>query len=136
VDRVNKIYWQVFDRPAEPAGQTYWADLIDHGTQPDGTFIGKVSAAQAAWTIMNGAQNSDADAVANKLTAANLFTRTIDPELDGSNFQVTYAGDGDVIAARNFLTLYATSVKVPTQAETTAYIKAHIADPGDGILTP
>ena len=134
VDRVNKIYLQVFDRPAEPAGQTYWADLIDHGTQPDGTFSGKVSAAQAAWTIMNGAQNSDADAVANKLTAANLFTRTIDPDLDGSNFQATYAGDGDVIAGRNFLTLYATAVKVPTQAETTLFIKNNIANPGDPIL--
>jgi hypothetical protein len=27
----------------------------------------------------------------NKLAAANLFTRTIDPELDGLNLQVTYA---------------------------------------------
>jgi hypothetical protein len=79
-------------------------------------------------------QGSDRQSVNNKLTAASLFAGTIDPDLDGNNLQATYAGYGDVIAARNFLSLYATSVKAPTQPETTAYIKAYIADPGDAII--
>jgi hypothetical protein len=85
--------------------------------------------------VLNGAQNEDLQSVNNKLTAANLFTRTIDPELDGSNFRVTYAGAGDVIAARGFLdSVTWNPVTIPTQAQTTAYIKANIADPGDAIF--
>jgi hypothetical protein len=117
---VNDIYNALLARNAEPAGLAYWVDEFNSG---------RITAANIMLTILNGAQNEDRQSINNKLTAANLFTKTIDPDLDGSNFPVTYAED-DVIAARNFLTLYATSVKVPTQAETMAYIRANIDDSG------
>ncbi len=123
---VNGIYNALFGRDADSGGLNYYVN---------GFNTGQFTAATIVLNVLNGAQNEDLQSVNNKLTAANLFTRTIDPELDGINFQVTYAGDGDVIAARNFLALYATSVRVPTQAEITAYIKANIADPGDPIGT-
>ena len=125
---LDSLYWQFFGRAGDYGGMVWWADLIDRHI---------VTLPEAMWSMVTtGPQGDDIAAVANKLTAANLFTRTIDPDLDGSNFQATYEGEGDFIAGRNFLTLYATSVKVPTQAETTAYIRTNIADPGDGILTP
>jgi parallel beta-helix repeat protein len=123
---VNSIYNALFGRSAETAGLDFWVDGFNAGT---------FTAATIMLNVLYGAQNEDLQSVNNKLTAANLFTRTIDPDLDGKNFQATYAGDGDAIAGRNFITLYATSVKVPTQDEITAYIRANIANPGDGILT-
>ncbi len=123
---VDGIYNALFGRVADAGGRAYYVD---------GFNTGRFTAATIMLNILNGAQNADLQSVNNKLTASNLFTRTIDPELDGANFQVTYSGDGDVIAARNFLSLYATSVKVPTQAETTAYIQTNIANPGDPITS-
>ncbi len=122
---VNNIYLALFNRDADEGGLNYYVNGFNTGQFTPATIMSN---------ILNGAQGGDLQSVNNKLTAANLFTRTIDPELDGSSFQGTYAGDGDVIAARNFLALYATSVKVPTQAETTAFIIANIADSGDPIL--
>ena len=112
---VNDIYLALFNRDAEAGGRDYYVN---------GFNTGRFTAATIMLNVLNGAVGGgDLQSVNNKLDAANLFTRTIDPELDGSNFQVTYAGDGDAIAGRNFLALYATSVRVATQAETTAYLR-------------
>jgi Tol biopolymer transport system component len=125
---VDSIYNALFGRDAEhgAGGLDFWVNGFNAGT---------FTAATIMLNILNAAQNEDLLSVNNKLTAANLFTRTIDPELDGSNFQVTYAGDGDVIAGRNFLAFVTSNlVTVPTQGETTAYIQTNIANPGDPIL--
>jgi hypothetical protein len=125
---VNGIYDALFGRNAEAEGLSYYVNGFNNGT---------FTAATIMLNVLYGAQNEDLQSINNKLTAANLFTRTIDPELDGANFQLTYAGDGDVIAARNFLASVTWNpVTVPTQDETTAYIKTHIANPGDPILNP
>ncbi len=124
---VNGIYHALFGRGAEPGGLNFYVN---------GFNTGQFTAATIMLNVLYGAQGADLQSINNKLTAANLFTRIIDPDLDGTNFQVTYAGNADVIAARNFLALFATSVQVPTQDETTTYIKANIADPGDPVLIP
>lgn len=123
---VDAIYTALFGRVAEPVGKAFYVNGFNAGTFTPGTIV---------LNVLYGALNEDWQSVNNKLTAANLFTRTIDPELDGTNFQATYSGDGDAIEARNFLSLYATSVKLPTQSDTTAYIRTNIADPGDTIVT-
>jgi hypothetical protein len=122
---INQIYNSLFGRDAEPDGLKYWADEFRAGVHTPATIM---------LNILFGARDADLQSINNKVIAANLFTSTIDPDLDGSNFQATYAGAGDNIAGRNFLTWYATSVKVPTQAETTLFIKNNIANPGDPIL--
>ncbi len=124
-DVVNGIYNALFGRGAEPGGLSYYVN---------GFNTGQFTAATIMLNVLYGAQNEDLQSVNNKLTAANLFTETIDPDLDGSNLQVTYAGDPDAIAGRNFLTLVTSNlVTLPTQAGTTAYIQTNIADPGDPI---
>ena len=123
---VNGIYNALFGRDAEAGGLSYYVN---------GFNSGQFTAATIMLNVLYGAQNEDLQSVNNKVTAANLFTRTIDPELDGRDFQVTYAGDSDAIAGRNFLNLITwDSTTVPTQDETTAYIKTNIANPGDPIL--
>ena len=125
---VDSIYMALFNRPAEAEGKAYYVN---------GFNSGQFTAATIMLNVLYGAQNEDLLSVNNKVTAANLFTRTIDPELDGANFQVTYEGDSDVIAGRNFLNFVTwDSATVPTQDETTAYIKTNIANPGDPILNP
>jgi hypothetical protein len=122
---VNGIYNALFGRPAEPEGLNYYVN---------GFNLGQFTPATIMLNVLYGAQNEDLQSVNNKLAAANLFTRTIDPELDGMNFQVTYAGDGDAIAGRNFLAFVTwNSWTVPTQDETTAYMKSNIADHSDPI---
>lgn len=124
---LEEIYQSLLGRPADAGGKDYYVA---------GFNAGRFTVATIMLNLIDGIGPSDVDRTTfdNKLTAANLFTRTIDPELDGLNFQVTYAGESDAIAARNFLAFNATSVKVPTQAETTAYLQTNIADSGDPIL--
>jgi hypothetical protein len=123
---VNSIYMALFNRPAETGGLNFYVN---------GYNSGSFTAATIMLNILDGAQNQDLQSVNNKLIAANLFTRTIDPELDGRKFQVTYAGDQDVINARSFLTpVTHDPATVPTQDEVTTYMKTYIADPGDPIL--
>jgi hypothetical protein len=87
--------------------------------------------------VLYGAQNEDLLSVNNKVRAAKLFTRTIDPDLDGANFQATYSGDTDAQKARDFLsTVGWDPVTIPTRADVTLFIKNKIADPGDPILNP
>jgi hypothetical protein len=123
---VNSIYNALFCRSAEAAGLNYYVN---------GFNSGQFTAATIMLNILNGAQGEDLAIINNKLTAANLFTKTIDPELDGRDFQATYSGNADAQKARDFLsTVCWNTVTIPTQAETRAYIQKYIADPGDPIL--
>ena len=120
---VNDIYQALFGRDADIEGLDWYVDGFNSGRYTLATIILK---------ILFGAQNEDLKSVNNKLAAANLFTRTIDPELNGINFQVTYVGEGDAIAGRNFLASVTWDpATVPTQDDTTLYMQNHIADPGD-----
>jgi hypothetical protein len=123
---VNDIYNAFFSRNAEIGGLNYYVNGFNTGWFTPATIM---------LDILYGAQNEDLQSINNKVAASNLFTRTIDPELDGNNFQVTYAGNSDVIEARNFLSFVTwNSSTVPTQEETTIYMQRYIADPGDPIM--
>jgi hypothetical protein len=123
---VDSIYMALFNRPAEAEGKAYYVNGFNEG---------RFTAATIMLNVLYGAQNQDLLSINNKVAASNLFTRTIDPDLDGYNFQVTYAGNIDVIEGRNFLSFVTwNSSTVPTQEETTLYMQRYIADPGDPIM--
>jgi len=125
---VNSIYQALFCRSAEAAGLSYYVNGFNSGQYTPATIM---------LNVLYGAQNEDLQSVNNKVTASNLFTMTIDPELDGKDFQATYSGDADAQKARDFLsTVCSNPVTIPTQAATTLFIKNNIADPGDPILNP
>lgn len=125
---LEEIYQSLLGRPADADGKDYYVA---------GFNAGRFTAATIMKNLIDGIGPTGVDRTTfdNKLAAANLFTTTIDPGLDGINFQATYSGDGDRIAGRNFLAWDATSMKVPTQAETTAYIRTNIANLDDAIGT-
>ncbi|WP_263258613.1 DUF4214 domain-containing protein [Pseudomonas oryzihabitans] len=65
---ISAIYANLFKRDADDAGVAYWQAQIESGT---------VDPAQAALTILLGAQDNDITAASNKLTAANAFTASV-----------------------------------------------------------
>ena len=123
---VDAIYLALFNRHAEPGGLDFYMT---------GFKDGRFTAATIMLNVLFGAQNDDLQSIDNKLTAANLFTRTIDPELDGLGFLATYAGDGDTTNGRSYLaSVTADTATVPSRDQTTAYVRSTIADAGDPIL--
>lgn len=66
---VNAVYQNLFGRPAEVAGLTYWVGQLDNGALK----IGNIADA-----INKGAQGTDADIIANKVAAASAFTEALD----------------------------------------------------------
>jgi hypothetical protein len=125
---VTSIYWALFNRAPAQAGLNYYVN---------GFNLGWFTPATIMLNVLDGAQNEDLQSVNNKLTASNLFTWTIDPDLDGANPLATYSGDTDAQKARNFLsTVGWDPASIPTQTQMILFIKTNIADPGDPILNP
>jgi Ca2+-binding RTX toxin-like protein len=90
IDKVTAIYQNAFGRAPEPAGLAYWVAQLDSG---------KVTQAQASWTIQQSAGAGDAAAVQNKLTAAQAFTAQIDTTAEIQGYQ----GAGAAAAGVAFL---------------------------------
>ena len=88
--KVNAIYQNLFNRDAEPAGLVYWTTLINQG---------RVTAAGAAFAILNGAQGSDATAVQNKLAASAAFVAAMDTTAE----LLGYSGMDAAASARSWL---------------------------------
>lgn len=114
---INAIYRALFNRDAEPGGLAWYAN---------GFSTGQYTAATIMLNVLYGAQNDDLQSINNKLSAANLFTKAIDPELDGSNFKAIYEGNIAANTGRLFLAQSATAVKVPTQWETEEYLRSYL----------
>jgi hypothetical protein len=124
---IDAIYMALFNRHAEAGGLAWYINGFDSG---------QYTAATIMLNVLYGAQNEDLTTLTNKLAASNLFTRAIDPELGGLNFQVTYAGNQDASAARTFLaSVTDDGTTIPTQDAMTTWMKNNIANPGDPILS-
>lgn len=89
-EQVTSIYQNLFNRAPEQAGLASWVAQIDSGT---------ITAAQAAYTILNDAQGADADAVNNKVEVAKTFT----DKLDTDEHVAGYSGSDAADAARAYL---------------------------------
>lgn len=124
---IGQIHLALFNRNATAEELNFYSN---------GFNTGRFTSATIMLTVLNNAQGDDLLTINNKLAAANQFTWTIDPELDGQDYLVTYAGDeADFPAACDFLdAVILDSSTIPTQSQTTAYIQAYIADPGDPVL--
>ncbi len=125
---VNNIYRALFNRDADQGGRDWYVAEFN---------AGRFTAASIMLNVLFGAQSGTTDyqSISNKVIAANLFTRTIDPDLDGSNYQVTYSGTNDNTKGREFLSTLAGPTTVPTQSQVTAYIRTYIADATDPLMS-
>lgn len=122
---ITAIYQAAFNRAPEQAGLDFYHQ---------GFVEGKFTPATIMLDIVNGAQNSDKLTLENKVMAAMEFTKTIDPDLDGNDLLATYDAQ-DIPAAREYLKMVDDKASsIPTTIEAMAYVKDHIANPGDPIM--
>lgn len=87
---VDAVYQNLFGRHAETAGLHYWAQQFT---------AGQIGVADLVTALANGAQGSDAQAVANKVSAACKFTETLAATGKAAQFQ----GDAANRCATTFL---------------------------------
>lgn len=88
--RIDAIYRNLFDRPAEPDGLTYWGDRLDSGV---------FSISNIAFSILVGAQNADLATINNRIAVSAQFTATLDTQRE----KESYNGLEAASAARQFL---------------------------------
>jgi hypothetical protein len=110
--QVNLVFHNLFGRDAAVAGLNYWTNQI---------ATGKVSLAQAAFTIANGAQAADAAILAAKIDTAELWVASLDTNTE----ILLYSTDGGRAAGRDFLNGVTTSTAA-TQAEVDAALLAMV----------
>ena len=111
--RVDAIYNNLFGRSAEPAGLTYWGQLIESG---------RISISNAVTQIANGAQGTDLAAYNNKVKGAEAFTTALDTTAE----IVAYSGTAANNAAKAWMTGITTDATLTT-ATTTAALNATVA---------
>ena len=70
---VNSIYLNLFGRPAEASGATFWVTALQ---KPPGTN-GAATIGDVAYNVARGAQGSDLDALNAKVTYATAFTTAL-----------------------------------------------------------
>lgn len=122
IDKVTAIYNNEFNRAPDAAGLAYWVAQIDSG---------KVTQAQAAWTIQQSAGAGDAATVQNKLTAAQAFTAAITTSAQISGYQGTAAAD----SARAFLNTVTSVNATATAAVAGAAAAVTAATSNGGVVT-
>src|SRR5690606_36324561 len=105
-ERIDKIYQQLFNRPAEPAGRDYWTAEID---------AGKVTLQSAALAFLNSALGEDRALIDRKVVAAEKFTTT----LQSKGMSHAYGAE-DITPARAYLSQV-------TKDMSDASIEAHLA---------
>ncbi len=123
---IDQVYQALFNRAPDAAGKQFYVDGFTAGTFTAGTIV---------LNILDGARNGDAVAIQNKLEAASLFTKALDPEQDGIGpFTATYDAS-DEAAARTWLAdVTSDPLTRKTESTVVADIQATIANPGDAIL--
>jgi len=115
--KINAFYQNLFGHTADPAGQTYWVNLINNHV---------VNLGQAAYTIAYNAQASDAASLAAKQTASATFTAHLDQATEVSAYQ-THASAG-----RAFLAPVVSGLTIPSDASVDATILAMMGGGGSG----
>jgi methionine-rich copper-binding protein CopC len=86
---LNSIYENLFHRDIEQGGLDYWGTLVSQGA---------VTINSVVLEVLNGARNSDFDAVNSKIDAAIALTHRVDV-LNASG----YAGDNAALVAHDWL---------------------------------
>ncbi|RRD41931.1 fibronectin type III domain-containing protein, partial [Comamonadaceae bacterium OH3737_COT-264] len=120
---IDKVYQALYNTKPDAKGKQHYEQ---------GFAQGRYTAASIVLDILNGAKGeAHMAAVGNKMEAAAMFVRLLDPELDGSKVQATY-DEKDEAAARHWLAGI-TSRATTTQSKTKAFIVQKLASPKDPI---
>lgn len=87
---IDAVYRNLFGRPADAAGKTYWVDLLDRKI---------MTRASAAIKIMAGAQLTDRDEIGKRALVAGAFTTA----LTTPQRELAYSGLEANVVVRNLL---------------------------------
>jgi hypothetical protein len=87
---VNSLYEHLFNREAETAGLNFWAQNLD---------AGKITLANVAFELVNGAQSTDLTILNEKISAATAFTVALDTQREVD----LYSNDLSALNARKWL---------------------------------
>ncbi len=102
---INQIYRNLFGRDAEAEGRDFWASNFD---------AGRLTMANVVTAVSKGAQGSDKTAFDAKVSAATIFTNSLDtPEKMSS-----YAGEDALVVARNFLSTVTDAASLEKASQT------------------
>ncbi|WP_244640272.1 Ig-like domain-containing protein [Devosia pacifica] len=102
---ITSIYQSLFGRQPDPEGLAYYTEALESGG---------LSIETIAISILDGAQNDDAQIIENKLEAANKFTAS----LDTAEEIAAYSGDNAEAYGQQFLSkITADPDSVPTDEE-------------------
>lgn len=104
---VNSIYQSLFGRDAEAAGLNFFVDALNKGT---------LNVKNIAIAILDGAQGNDKTISANKVAAADLYTKALDTATEIGSYQ------GNTAAAQGRAFLTAVTTTVPTAASVDASV--------------
>jgi subtilisin family serine protease len=122
---VGGFYQAAFGRAPDAVGLAFYVNGFNAGTFTPASII---------INILDGAQGTDRQTIDNKRAAANFFTLTIDPLLDGNLLAMYDAAD--IPAARDFLSpISFDPATAKTAADAERYVIDRIANPDDSILT-
>lgn len=135
---IDAVYNALFGHDPDAAGKSFYLTALNTGRYPDGRVA---SINSVVLDILNGARNDDAVTIANKLVAANRFTLAVDgrdgfgaAEFGQGVYAATYAGSFDAAAARAWLdAVTSAGSSVPSQADTTDFVRNNISDVGDAL---
>ncbi len=103
--KVNQVYQFAFNRDGDSGGLDYWTNQIDRGFVNLTTF---------ALEVALGAQNQDFEVLANKIESADLFSRGVETNPDGS----AYSGSRGEIFGRDWLAGYGNTVATIANVDT------------------
>jgi hypothetical protein len=109
---VDKVYMNLFGRPAEAAGKAYWADLLDKKA---------ITIDKVVTEIAHGAQGTDGTAYANKVTAAAAFTTALDLPAEQAGYNAA-----SISLAKDFISSVTTDASL-TAAIAPAALNATVA---------
>lgn len=98
---VDKIYSNLFGRPADTAGRDYWVGLLTAGTIKVATIVADVA---------NGAQTTDKEIIENKVAGATAFTTALDLPAE----QAGYNGTAALNLAKTFIAGITTDASLAT----------------------
>jgi hypothetical protein len=122
---IDEVYWGLFNRVPDEGGKQFYVNGFNSGQFTPGTIV---------LNILDGAQNEDAEAIANKLNYSNKFVAVLDPDGDYNiPFEATYNAD-DEQAARELLAEITSVSDNITSQQVRQDVMDFIADPGDPIL--
>lgn len=105
-DLVNQLYLNLFGRPAEPAGLTYWTTLLNSGA----------SLAAIAINLTTAASGSDRTALDNKLAYAKEFVKAL-AEIEVKTPQSCPDNDKVAAASKSYLSSVISDASLATATQ-------------------